>query len=117
VVEGVVRCLDKPATADSGFDAAAPDPATSWAPHRLFNLGNSQPVALLSFIGALERALGKEAIKTLLPMQAGDVEATAADTTLLEAWVGFRPSTPLEQGVERFAAWYLDYSPGRLVPT
>jgi UDP-glucuronate 4-epimerase len=106
VVEGVIRCLHKPATADPAFDAAAPDPATSWAPHRLFNLGNSQPVDLLRFIGILERALGREAIKTLLPMQSGDVEATAADTALLEEWVGFRPSTPLEEGVERFAAWY-----------
>jgi UDP-glucuronate 4-epimerase len=106
VVEGVIRCLDKPATPDPAFDAAAPDPATSWAPHRLFNLGNSQPVQLLAFIAALERALGREAVKELLPLQPGDVEATAADTTLLEAWVGFRPSTPLEEGVERFAAWY-----------
>ncbi|MEX1315733.1 MAG: NAD-dependent epimerase [Synechococcaceae cyanobacterium] len=106
VVEGVIRCLDKPAVADPAFDASAPDPATSWAPHRLFNLGNSQPVELLRFIGTLERALGREAIKTLLPMQPGDVEATAADTALLEDWVGFRPSTPLEEGVERFAAWY-----------
>ncbi|MGB5135644.1 MAG: NAD-dependent epimerase [Prochlorococcaceae cyanobacterium] len=117
VVQGVIRCLDKPATPDPGFDAAAPDPATSWAPHRIFNVGNSQPVELLRFIEVLERALGHEAIKTLLPMQPGDVEATAADTDLLEAWVGFRPFTPLEQGVERFAAWYLHYSPGRLVPT
>ncbi len=106
VVEGVIRCLDKPATPDPAFDAAAPDPATSWAPHRLFNLGNSQPVQLLAFIAALERALGREAVKELLPLQPGDVEATAADTALLEAWVGFRPSTPLEEGVERFAAWY-----------
>ncbi|MCP9888758.1 NAD-dependent epimerase/dehydratase family protein [Cyanobium sp. ATX 6A2] len=106
VVEGVIRCLHKPATADPDFDAAAPDPATSWAPHRLFNIGNSQPVELLRFIAALERSLGREAIKTFLPLQPGDVEATAADTTLLEAWVGFRPFTPLEEGVERFAAWY-----------
>ena len=117
VVEGVIRCLHKPATPDPAFDAAAPDPATSWAPHRLFNLGNSQPVELLRFIEVLERALGREAVKELLPLQPGDVEATAADTTLLEAWVGFRPSTPLEQGVERFAAWYREHLPGRLAAT
>jgi UDP-glucuronate 4-epimerase len=109
VVEGVIRCLDKPATADPAFDPAAPDPATSWAPHRLFNIGNSQPVELLRFIAALERALGREAIKEFLPLQPGDVEATAADTARLEAWVGFRPSTPLEEGVARFAAWYREY--------
>ncbi|MEO1002319.1 MAG: NAD-dependent epimerase [Cyanobacteria bacterium J06638_7] len=109
VVEGVIRCLDKPATADPGFDAAAPDPATSWAPHRLFNIGNHQPVELLDFIAALERALGRQAIKTYLPLQPGDVQATAADTSLLEAWVGFRPSTPLQEGVQRFAAWYRSY--------
>ncbi|EDY37829.1 WbnF [Cyanobium sp. PCC 7001] len=107
VVEGVIRCLDKPATPDPGFEAMHPDPATSWAPHRVFNIGNSQPVELLCFIALLEQALGRPAIKVLLPMQPGDVEATAADTSLLEAWVGFRPFTPLEQGVERFAHWYL----------
>jgi len=110
VVEGVVRCLDKPATPDPGFDAAAPDPATSWAPHRIFNIGNSQPVELLRFIEVLELALGREAVKKLLPLQPGDVEATAADTSLLENWIGFRPLTPLEEGVERFASWYRGYT-------
>jgi UDP-glucuronate 4-epimerase len=109
IVEGVIRCLDKPATADPGFDAAAPDPATSWAPHRLFNIGNAQPEELLLFIAELERALERAAILQLEPMQPGDVEATAADTSALEAWVGFRPSTPLRQGVERFAAWYSEF--------
>jgi UDP-glucuronate 4-epimerase len=108
IVAGVIRCLDKPATANPQFDAAAPDPATSWAPHRLFNLGNAQPEQLLEFIALLERALGREAIRQLEPMQPGDVEATAADTRALEAWVGFRPATPLAVGVERFAAWYRD---------
>ena len=106
IAEGVIRCLDKPATPDPGFDAAHPDPATSWAPHRLFNIGNSQPVELLHFIDLLEQALGRKAIRQLEPMQPGDVEATAADTRLLEQWVGFAPATPLEQGIERFARWY-----------
>ena len=107
IVEGVVRCLDKPATPDPAFDRSAPDPSTSWAPHRLFNIGNAQSEELLDFIGLLERALGREAIKHFEPLQPGDVEATAADTTALETWVGFRPDTPLAEGVERFAAWYL----------
>ena len=106
IVTGVIACADKPTCADPSFDTAAPDPATSWAPHRLFNIGNSQPVQLLYFIDLLERALGRQAIRDLQPMQPGDVEATAADTSLLEAWVGFRPSTSIEVGVERFARWY-----------
>lgn len=106
IVEGVIRCLDQPASADPAFDAADPDPSTSWAPHRVFNIGNAQSEELLHFIALLEQALGRKAIKQFEPMQAGDVVATAADTTALEAWVGFRPSTPLELGVERFASWY-----------
>ena len=109
IVTGVIACLDKPATADPAFDAAHPDPATSWAPHRLFNIGNAQPTELLHFIGVLERALGRQAIQDLQPMQPGDVVATAADTSLLEAWVGFKPSTPIEVGVERFASWYQQF--------
>jgi UDP-glucuronate 4-epimerase len=109
IVEGIVRVLDKPATANPSFDRADPDPASSWAPHRLFNIGNSDPTPLLSFIGCLEAALGVEAIKQFEPMQPGDVEATAANTTALEAWVGFRPSTPIGEGVERFVAWYRQY--------
>ena len=107
IVEGVIRCVDKPASADPGFDTTSPDPATSWAPHRIFNIGNSRPEALLQFISLLEQALGRKAIKQFEPLQPGDVEATAADTSALEAWVQFRPATPLNVGVERFAQWYL----------
>ena len=106
IVEGVVRCLDKPATADSRFDPLHPDPATAAVAHRLFNIGNSQPIELLRFIEVLEQALGRPAIKDLQPMQPGDVPATAADTSALEAWVGFRHTTSIELGVERFSAWY-----------
>ena len=106
IAAGVIACADKPATGNPAFDASAPDPATSWAPHRLFNIGNSEPVELLRFIELLEQAMGRPAIRDLQPMQPGDVEATAADTALLEAWVGFRPATPIELGVERFARWY-----------
>ena len=106
IVEGVVRCLDKPATADPRFDPLHPNPATAAVPHRLFNIGNSRPIELLRFIEVLEQALGREAIRDLQPMQPGDVPATAADTSALEAWVGFRPTTAVEVGVERFSAWY-----------
>lgn len=106
IVEGVVRVLDKPATPASRFDASAPDPSVSSAPYRVFNIGNSQPIPLLDFIGALERAIGRPATKNLLPMQPGDVQATSADTSALEAWVGFSPATPLEVGVQRFIDWY-----------
>ncbi|MCT0200044.1 NAD-dependent epimerase [Synechococcus sp. CS-1325] len=106
IVEGVVRCLDKPATAATDFDPMAPDPATAAVPHRLFNIGNSQPVALLEFITVLEKCLCRAAIQQLEPMQPGDVTSTAADTSALERWVGFAPQTPLTEGVERFADWY-----------
>ncbi|MEB3264327.1 MAG: NAD-dependent epimerase [Synechococcus sp.] len=109
IVEGVIRCTDKPATADPGFDPLQPNPATAAVPHRVFNIGNSQPTELLRFIAVLEQALGRPAVQDLQPMQPGDVPATAADTAALEAWVGFQPSTPIEVGVERFAAWYRDY--------
>jgi UDP-glucuronate 4-epimerase len=109
IVEGVIRCLDKPATADPHFDPLHPNPATAAVPHRLFNIGNAQPTELLRFIAVLEGALGREALKDFQPMQPGDVPATAADTAALEAWVGFRPSTPIELGVERFARWYREF--------
>ena len=112
IAAGVVACLDKPATADPQFDPLHPNPATAAVPHRLFNIGNSQPIPLLRFIEVLEGALGRQAIRDLRPMQPGDVPATAADTTALEAWVGFRPSTPIEEGVERFATWYRSYFGG-----
>ncbi len=109
IVEGVIRCLDKPATPDPSFDPLDPNPATAAAPHRLFNIGNSQPTPLLRFIEVLEDALGVKAIPQFEPMQPGDVAATAADTSALEAWVGFAPHTPLEVGIGHFARWYRDY--------
>ena len=109
IVEGVFRCCDKPATANSDFDPRNPDPATAAVPHRLFNIGNSQPIELMRFIELLEKSLGVEAIKDFQSMQPGDVVATAADTSALEAWVGFRPSTPIEDGVEWFAKWYRSF--------
>ena len=109
IVQGVIRGMQKCAKANSEFDKNNPDPASSWAPHRVFNIGNSSPIPLMDFIGCLEEALGIEAIKQFEPMQPGDVAATAADTTALEEWVDFKPATPIEKGVEAFARWYQDY--------
>ena len=109
IVEGVVRILDRTATANADYLPDEADPATSNVPYRVFNIGNHQPVPLLEFIGAIERALGKTAEKRLLPMQDGDVPATYADTALLDDWLGFAPATPLEEGVNRFVAWYREY--------
>ena len=109
IVEGVLRCCDKPATANAEFDTLQPDPATAAAPHRLFNIGNSQPIELMRFITLMEQALGRDAIKDFQPMQPGDVVATAADTDALERWVGFRPSTRIEHGIEKFLKWYVDF--------
>ena len=109
IVEGVIRVMDKPATPNADFDASLPDPATSAAPYRVFNIGNGRPVPLMDYISALEQALGMEAIKEFLPMQPGDVPATSADTRELGAWVGFQPNTPVADGVAKFAEWYRDF--------
>ncbi|KZR63795.1 MULTISPECIES: NAD-dependent epimerase [Prochlorococcus] len=109
IVEGLLRCCDKPATANLGFDPRNPDPATAAVPHRLFNIGNSEPIELMHFIELLEKSLGREAVKDFQPMQPGDVMATAADTSALEAWVNFRPSTPIAEGVECFSQWYRSF--------
>ena len=106
IVEGVVRLLDHPPQGNPQFDPLRPDPATSRAPYRVFNIGNADPVPLMDFIGAMESAIGREATKQFLPMQDGDVPATYADTSELAALVGFAPSTPLTEGVQRFVSWY-----------
>ncbi|HAL42616.1 MAG TPA: protein CapI, partial [Gammaproteobacteria bacterium] len=106
IVEGVMRVLDKPAQASKAFDPAEPDPATSNAPYRVFNIGNSRPTKLMDFIEALETSLGSKAVKNFLPIQPGDVPATNADTTELERWVHFKPQTSVEEGVAKFVAWY-----------
>ena len=109
IVEGVIRVLDKPATANPAFDSSAPDPATSSAPYRIFNIGNSRPTPLADYIHALEKALGRKAEREYLPMQPGDVPATSADTSELDAWVGFKPSTPVDVGIDRFVRWYMKH--------
>lgn len=109
IVEGVIRVLDRPAEANPCYDPANPDPATSNAPYRVFNIGNNQPVRLMEYIAALESALGRRAEKRLLPLQPGDVPATYADTTLLDEWVSFKPATLVTEGVARFVEWYRAY--------
>ena len=109
IVEGVVRVLDKPATPDPSFNPLNPLPEISQAPFRVFNIGNSNPVPLMEFISAIEEATGIVAKKDFLPMQAGDVEETFADTCLLENWVGFKPSTMVRDGVSQFVKWYRDF--------
>ena len=109
IVEGLVRIAAKPAQPDPAWDATRPDPARSSAPWRVFNLGNSDPVPLLRYVDALEAALGRKAERTLLPMQPGDVPATSADVSELEAATAFHPATTVETGVARFVAWYRDY--------
>ena len=109
IVEGVIRVTDKVATADPTYLSDEPDPGTSNAPYRVFNIGNHQPVPLLEFIATLEEALGRKADKRLLPMQDGDVPATYADTDALREWVGFQPSTSIRTGIGRFVDWYRGY--------
>ena len=109
IVEGVIRLLDRTATANPAYVAEEADPATSNVPYRVFNIGNNDPVPLLDFIGAIENALGMKAERRLLPLQDGDVPATFADTALLDDWVGFAPATPIQEGVSRFIAWYRGY--------
>jgi UDP-glucuronate 4-epimerase len=109
IVEGVVRVLDRPAEVDPGFVSDTPDPGTSNAPYRVFNIGNNDPVPLLDFIAAIEDALGIPAKKNLLPLQPGDVPATYANVDALRDWTGFTPATPIRAGVQRFIDWYREY--------
>ena len=109
IAEGVVRASDRIAQTDPHWNPADPDPATSNAPFRLYNIGNAAPVKLLEYVEALEDALGRKAERVLLPMQPGDVPDTSADVSELEAAVGYRPRTPVREGVGRFVDWYRSY--------
>ena len=108
-VGGILAALDRPATPDPDWSGDHPDPATSSAPYRLYNIGNNNPVELMDLIATLERALGKTAIKRFLPMQPGDALRTYANIDRLVSDVGYRPSTPIDVGIEKFVAWYRDY--------
>jgi UDP-glucuronate 4-epimerase len=109
IVEGVARLIPTAPAPDPDFDATRPDPGRSWAPHRVFNIGNSHPEQLMDMIAALEELTGKTAVKEFVDMQPGDVPATYADVADLEDAVGFRPQTPLREGLARFVTWYRDY--------
>jgi UDP-glucuronate 4-epimerase len=109
VAEGVVRILDRVAAPDPTWDSDHPDPATSNAPYRIYNIGNNRPVELMTYISVLERTLGRKAKLDLLPMQAGDVPSTMADVSDLERATGFRPRTSVEEGIARFVKWYREY--------
>jgi UDP-glucuronate 4-epimerase len=109
IVEGVIRASDQIAAPDPAWNPARPDPATSNAPYRVFNIGNDAPVTLIQYIEAIEKAAGRPAVRQLLPLQPGDVPDTRADTSTLEAAVGYRPGTSVKEGVGRFVAWYRGY--------
>ena len=109
ITEGVVRTLDRVPQGGEVLDDAAPDPGRSHAPYRVFNIGNHQPVPLMDFIAAIERHVGREAVKEFKDMQPGDVPATYADVSALQAWTGFQPATSIDEGVGRFVAWYRQY--------
>ncbi len=109
IVEGVVRIVKVRPEPDARWDAGRPDPGTSFAPYRIYNIGGSRPVELMRFIEVIEECLGKKAIKNMLPLQDGDVPATSADATDLETVTGFRPQIPIETGIRRFVEWYRGY--------
>jgi len=109
IVEAVVRATDRVPQPNPDWSGDNPDPGTSSAPYRLYNIGNHSPVQLMDFIAAIEKALGRDAKKNFLPLQPGDVPATYADVTDLAADVGFEPNTPIEEGIRRFVAWYREY--------
>lgn len=109
IVEGVLRVTDKMATPDPDFSRSAPNPASSFSPYRILNIGNGRPIPLLEFIQTLESALGVEAHMNFLPMQPGDMYMTSADTTKLDEWVGFKPNTLLVEGIGKFVTWYREF--------
>jgi UDP-glucuronate 4-epimerase len=109
IVEGVACVIPRIPAADGRWDGDAPDPATSFAPYRIYNIGNGRPVDLLEFIAVLEKHLGRKARRKLLPMQPGDVEETYADVGDLMADTGFRPQTPVEEGLGRYVRWFRSY--------
>ena len=109
IVESLYRLKDKAAVSNENFNFMNPDPSISWAPHKIFNIGNSNPIKLMDYINEIEEALGKKAIKEYLPIQPGDVKATSADTSKLENWINFKPNTSIRNGVRKFVKWYKDY--------
>lgn len=109
IVEGIVRLIPKPPAPDKNWSGKAPDPSSSFAPYRIYNIGNNKPIELLRFIEVIEQQLGKSAIKNFLPLQDGDVPETYADVSDLIREVDFKPATPIEVGVAKFVSWYKGY--------
>lgn len=109
IVEGIVRALENPAQPNVEWNSDRPDPATSYAPYRIYNIGNNQPVPLMDYIGALEKALGKKAEYHFMDMQAGDVPSTFADVSRLEKDLGYKPQVTVQDGINQFVDWYIDY--------
>ena len=109
VVESIIKVIKKVPNKNNNFDFKNPSPALSWAPYKVFNIGNSTPTPLMEYIKALEISIGKEAEKIFLPMQPGDVQSTQADTVLLEKWIDFKPSTTIQDGIDNFVKWYLEF--------
>tara|TARA_B100000963_G_scaffold357801_1_gene380856 strand:+ start:908 stop:1924 length:1017 start_codon:yes stop_codon:yes gene_type:complete len=109
IIESLFRVINNPPKIDPSFNKLEPNPSSSWAPHKVFNIGNSEPISLMKFIEAIEISLGKKAKKIFLPMQPGDVQATSADTYLLEKYIDYKPNTSFEVGIKNFVDWYRDF--------
>ena len=109
VVESLIRIINKPAYTDKLFNKEKPNPSKSWAPYRVFNIGNSTPTPLINYINAIEQELGLNAKKLLMPMQMGDVPATESDSSELESWIDFKPNTSIKSGIKEFVKWYKDF--------
>ena len=109
ITESLFRVINKKASTDSNFNYLQPSPSSSWAPYKIFNIGNSNPINLMDFISTIEEIIGRKAKKEFLDMQPGDVTSTSADTELLENWVGFKPRTSVKEGIKKFIDWYTDF--------
>ena len=109
ITESLLRVINKKASKDSNFNYLQPSPSSSWAPYKIFNIGNSNPINLMDFISTIEEIIGCKAKKEFLDMQPGDVTSTSADTELLENWVGFKPRTSVKEGIKKFIDWYTDF--------
>ena len=109
ITESLLRIIYKPAISDNLFDTDNPKPFSSWAPHRIYNIGNSSPTKLMDYINAIEKCIGVEAKKEFLPLQMGDVPSTSSDCSELESWIGFKPHTSVYDGVRKFVDWYRDF--------
>ena len=109
IVESIIRLIDKPPTKNTRFDTSNPEPSSSWAPYKIFNIGNSTSISLLNYIEAIEDSLGIKSNKEFLPMQPGDVVATSSNIKSLESWIGYKPSTSIQEGVKKFVSWYREF--------